>query len=344
MPEPVPLTTLLSWIWIAQVIEADNAFEAATAPRVGRHFRISLPMWSNGLRCIDADGVTVNELRARAGAACNLGGLERWGGISVGEIHPPRRDGYGSHRGVTGTTVVRPTRAGSYARRVWPAVVREVEQRWRQRFGAARVDGLRDVLLTLAAPLPWSPPEVHPPDGFRTHVVEGGAPGPAEGIVALLGQVLTAGTLDHERDAEISLPLGANVLRVIVDGTVRIRDLPARTGLSKEGIAMAVGYLQRHHLAIAAPERSVRLTPDGLDALDGYRFRAGRADHHGLRAALEALVAQRDALSAGLVAPPGCWRGEKPYVTQTRRLVADPTAALPWHPMVLHRGGWPDAS
>jgi hypothetical protein len=31
------------------------------------------------LRLIDEDGVTVDDLRARARAACNIGGLERWG-------------------------------------------------------------------------------------------------------------------------------------------------------------------------------------------------------------------------------------------------------------------------
>jgi hypothetical protein len=62
-----------------------------------------------------------------------------------------------------------------------------------------------------------------------------------------------------------------------------------------------------------------------------------------LSGALEAVVAQRDALSAGLDPPEGCWRGDKPYLTQTQRLLADPTGALPWQPMVLHRGGWPDA-
>jgi hypothetical protein len=54
----VPLTTLLSWGWIAFTIEADNAFEAAGSERVGRLFRISLPMWANGLRFIGADGIT----------------------------------------------------------------------------------------------------------------------------------------------------------------------------------------------------------------------------------------------------------------------------------------------
>jgi hypothetical protein len=94
--EQVPLTTLLAWIWIAHTIEVDNAFEAAGSERVGRHFRISLPMWTNGLRFIDEDGITVGELRARARAACNIGGLERWGWISVGDTGGRRRDGYGA--------------------------------------------------------------------------------------------------------------------------------------------------------------------------------------------------------------------------------------------------------
>ena len=29
---------------------------------------------------------------------------------------------------------------------------------------------------------------------------------------------------------------------------------------------------------------------------------------------------------------------------QTERALAEPTAALPWHSMVLHQGGWPDGS
>ena len=96
----VPLTTLLSWTWIVHTMEVDNAFEAVSTGRVGHRFRISLPMWTNGLRLIDEDGVTVDDLRARARAACNIGGLERWGWISIGDLtnwpatgglrHPPR--------------------------------------------------------------------------------------------------------------------------------------------------------------------------------------------------------------------------------------------------------------
>jgi len=263
--EEVPLTTLLAWAWIAHTIEVDNAFEALGAERVGRRFRVSLPMWTNGLRFIDDDGVTIDVLRARARAACNIAGLERWGWISVGD-GGAERDGFGTHRGVKGDTVVRPTRAGAYARTLWPQVVSGIEKQWRTRFGDDVIDGLRDALVTLAAPMPWSPPEVHPSDGFFTHVIDGETVDAERPLVALLGQTLTSFTLDHEQDARVSLPLNANVVRVIDSDVVRIRDLPARTGLSKEGIAMAAGYLQRTGLATAEPQRAIRLTPNGLHA------------------------------------------------------------------------------
>jgi hypothetical protein len=341
----IPLTTLLSWVWIAHTIEVDNAFEAASSERAGRAFRISLPMWTNGLRFINGDGITVDELSAHARAACNIAGLERWRWISVGDVGGPRRDGYGSHRGVKGDTVLRPTRAGAYARRLWPLAVEDVEDRWRARFGVDVIDGLGRALLPMATPMPWAPPETHPANGFGTRIIGGGDTVDRERpLVALLGQTLTALTLAHEQEAEVSLPLGANLLRVIGPEVVRLRDVPARTGISKEGIAMATGYLRRIGLSTHGPERTVRLTPEGLDALAGWRNRAAKAEHNRLRTALQAVVDQEGALSAGLVPPEGCWRGEKPYLAQTKRLMADPTGALPWHPMVLHRGGWPDAS
>ncbi len=79
MTETTPLTALLSWTWVAFTMEVDNSVESEGSERVGRLFRISTPMWANGLRLIDDDGVTVEELRSRARSACNIGGLERWG-------------------------------------------------------------------------------------------------------------------------------------------------------------------------------------------------------------------------------------------------------------------------
>ena len=66
-------------------------------------------MWTNALRLIPDDGVTVAELQSRARAAANIGGLERWGWITVG-AEGRARPGYGTHRGVTPAAVVRPGR------------------------------------------------------------------------------------------------------------------------------------------------------------------------------------------------------------------------------------------
>ena len=223
------------------------------------------------------------------------------------------------------------------------------EQRWRARFSAGLADSLQQALLPLAGPplagqLPSAPPEVSPSDGFRTHVLPGPATDQDASLGALLGRALTALTLEHEQGSKVSRPAAANIMRVIDDQVVRLRDLPPRSGVSKEAAAMAVSYLARRRLAEPRPERSVMLTAAGRDALGDYRARADHRASPALRACLEAVAAQRGALAGGLIPPDGGWRGQPPYLAQTRRLLADPAAALPWHPMVLHRGGWPDGS
>ena len=117
-----------------------------------------------------------------------------------------------------------------------------------------------------------------------------------------LGQALTALTLEHEGEAKVSLPMGANVIRVLDGDTVRIRDLPQLSGVSKEAVEMAVNFLARKRLAAVEPQRSVRLSPLGLEALAGYRTRAARPENAALRASLEAIVSQRGAVG-GWVGP-----------------------------------------
>ena len=88
-------------------------------------------------------------------------------------------------------------------------VLDDVEDRWRTRFGGDVIDALRMTLLSVVAPMPWSPPEVHLSDGFRTHVTDGDYDEDSERpLVALLGQVLTSLTVEHERESEVPLPLG----------------------------------------------------------------------------------------------------------------------------------------
>ena len=340
-----PLTTLLSWAWIAFAMEADNAVDATDPRHVGARFRISLAMWANALRVIGDDGTTLDELRYAARAGANIGGLERWGWISVGDVAAGRREGYGTSRGLRGDTVLRLTRAGAFACELWPRVIADVEERWETRFGRDVLAALRRALSPLGHGMPSAPPEVAPSDGFRTHVITAEADDMRERpLGVLLGQALTQLTLEHELGAVVSLPVAANALRVIDAKTVAIRDLPASSGVSKEAVAMLVSFLQRRGLAEVGAQRTITLTTGGLAALDGYVQRAEQTSNPELRSCISAIVSRRDSLARGLVPPERSWRWNPPYAAQTRRFIADPTAALPWHPMVLHRGGWPDGS
>lgn len=65
--------------------------------------------------------------------------------------------------------------------------------------------------------------------------------------------MLLSFALEYEREAGLSLAISANVLRVLgADGTRR-RDLPPRTGTSKEAVSWAMGILIREHLAAEEP-------------------------------------------------------------------------------------------
>ena len=87
-------------------------------------------------------------------AITNLAGLRRWGYITIDE---------GSADDGT-DPVVRPTRGGRHAQRVWAPLAAEIEGRWRGRFGAEAVGALRGRLDGLAGrlgrDLPWYLPGV----------------------------------------------------------------------------------------------------------------------------------------------------------------------------------------
>src|SRR5262249_11874443 len=123
-----------------------------------------------------------------------------------------------------------------------------------------------------------------------------------------------------------------------------------------EAITAAVGFLQRNDYASVGPDEAsgsklVRLTAQGL---------AAQVQHSRLVKAVEqrwrkrlggnfdrlatALITGRQ-LALGLQPYPDGWRAERnPYRARTEAVLADPVAALPRYPMVLHRGGYPDGS
>jgi DNA-binding MarR family transcriptional regulator len=342
---PPSLPTALSQALIAFTIEFDNEFEHRVEHHTGNRkgggvWLTSMVMWSNFMRLIPAGGVPLGEVAAN-GRITNLSGLQRWGYIRV---EPADQ-----------TVHLKP--GGRRAQEVWRPLAGEIEERWRERLGDAAIDELRQALSSVTDPaLPLYLPVLGYADGMRAGHVRSAPGAVAEDLAALLSQALLAFTLEYEDESDLSLALSADVVRVLsVDG-VPVRDLPARSGVSKEAITAAVGFLQRNGYAAvepdpASPSKLVKLTEQGL---------AAQAQHARLAEAVErrwrkrlgadfdrltrALITGRQ-LALGLRPYPDGWRAVRnPYRARTEAVLADPASALPRYPMVLHRGGYPDGS
>ena len=273
------LSTLLSQALIAFTIEFDNEAERQFAESgLRRLFPVSLVMWSNFVRFIEPGGVLVRDLRARAGVseshlASRLGALQRWGYVTVaaespaGEPLPRRRD-----------WTVRLTVFGRKAREVWLPLVAIIEARWEARFGADRIEELRQRLRHVSAELERGLPHYLPVVGASMFAaVQPPQPKPAteagndgrRDLSALLSAVLLAFTLEFERESDLSLPICANALRVLGETAVRVRDLPRLTGVSKEAISVSLGFLEKRGVLTIEPDpagsrsKVVRLTRRG---------------------------------------------------------------------------------
>jgi hypothetical protein len=369
-----PLSALLSQALVAFTIEFDNAAELAIPNRTtsrghsppGGVWLVSMAMWLNCMRYVGADPITLGEVARLARTGTNLDGMRRWGYLTV-DPGPGNSRYTARHDGL----VLRATRRGLQAREVWLPLTAVIEQRWRDRFGAALIDGLRVALQRLAARLgPWLP-DCLPILGYGLYS-RGGGPredryrdaasvyeGPRDEDVSalalpwLLARVLLALAIDYERESRISLAIAANLLRVLDERGVRLRDLPELTGVSKESIAMATGFSERADVArvgadpgggrwkvvqLTSKGRLVRdLYPDRLESLEErWQQRFGSDVLASLRAALERLSGSSgpgSPLFAGLEPDPGNWRAD-----------VRPPRRLPHFPMVLHRGGFPDGS
>ncbi len=373
MDDTLPLPTLLSAALVAFTIEFDNEFEHRMVHRTttglppARAQRgpwlVSQVMWSNVMQYVDPGGVRVEELHTRARTnRDSLAGLRRWGYVTFEPTPPGRR------KTPTPDTVIRPTRAGRHAQEVWGPLAGIIESRWRDRFVGDRVDALRQSLLSLLGQiglrLPDYVPIVHPTlngnaeiptVGASSATATGSGPDAGPDLAALISKVLLAFTVEFESKTKISLPISATTLRVLDEEGIRVRDLSALTGVSKEGNAMSLGYLARHECVLvgsdpaAARGRSARLTAKGRKAqlkyvrvLDGIerqwetRFGPDRMD--GLRTTLSLLVGGRPTPESSPL-----FRGLVPYPDGWRASVPTPVT-LPHYPMVLHRGGFPDGS
>jgi methyltransferase (TIGR00027 family) len=368
-----PLPALLSQALVAFTIEFDNEsghqlqHRTTSGPAAGSRgpWLVSETMWANFMQFVPPGGVPLRDVAALA-AITNLAGLERWGYITVqpdpadGRAKPPRRD-----------WVVHPAAAGQRAQHIWRPLTAEIERRWWDRFGADQLTALTGALRAVADRTglvlpPYLPViGVYPPDHRDWLAAGRQAAGAADaGLPALLSHVLLALAIDVERESRLSMVVGAGALRVLGTDPVRVADLPLRAGLSKEAISRALGLLERHGYAVVEPDpaasrgKVARLTAQGQRAQDEYRRlvaaveqqwrdRFGVAHITALAEALRGLFAEaggQQRIAAGLVPYPGGWRAHPPYLSQTEALLADPAAALPYYPMVSHRGGFPDGS
>jgi DNA-binding MarR family transcriptional regulator len=363
------MTALLSQVFVAFTIECDNEFErqmphrtAAQGPAGSRRevpWLTSMVMWFTCLRFLNDEDRSVQEVQRLARTSTNWNGMERWGYIDVGpdpadpRPSPPRND-----------WIVRATPAGRRAQTVWRPLSDEIEGRWRDRFGSERIDELRERLATFVSRLDPDLPDCLPILGYGLFSrLPERRPSPAHdqavrevgpiALPTLIAKVLLALALEFEGHWPISLATSSDVLGVLDEDGQRLRDLPGRSGVSREAIAMALGVLTKAGLVELGPSpgdsrgKAVRLTEAGraaqlantarlTDIEAAWRYGFGSDAFDGLRTSLEGIVepdAERSPLFRGLVPDPNGWRAA----------VGRPTT-LPLYPMVLHRGGYPDGS
>ena len=321
----LPLSALLSRALVAFIVEFDNEFELRTPHQTsdyggvrGAPWLVSMVVWLRFLRFIPDEGIPLEELQKRTGVpkAVTLQWIARlgkwWGYVIPGPV-------------------VRPTPGGRRAFESWRPLTGIIEKRWEQRFGEPAVGRLRAALAPFATRFP-DLPDFMPVLGFGLWSKPSGPLiETTASLPGLLSKVLLGFTLEYESQSMVSLAIGANVLRLVPDEGVRLRDLPRLSGVSKESIAMAAKFLEKQGFAHVEPVRLLRLTQKGVAAREEYARLVcdigKKWNPAELRAALEPLDIEPP------IAPPGTWRAQVPR-----------PATLPEFPMILHRGGYPDGS
>jgi hypothetical protein len=370
----MPLSALLSQTLVAFTIEFDNEAERQIRHRTTSHggtrggvWLVSMAMWLNCMRYAAEDPIAVGEMQRLARGRTNLDGMRRWGYITLAPDPADRRS-----KPREADLLIRATPRGLAAKQVWQPLTGVIEQRWRERYGDDTIARLTDSLQAIAAQLGDRLPDCLPILGYGLFSA-GTRPGDnrydaigteqelqvaAERQVPLplpwlLARVLLTFAIDFELQAKVSLAIAANALLLLDEKGVRIKDMPALSGVSVEGLAMATGYLEKRGLAVVGTGPSgekwkvARLTEEGslvaaasrelmATVEDRWRATYGFAAVSNLRQALQPLVGEASAGSPLFAAI-------EPYPDGWRAAVRRP-ATLPQYPMVLHRGGYPDGS
>ncbi|HEY7389576.1 MAG TPA: MarR family winged helix-turn-helix transcriptional regulator [Bryobacteraceae bacterium] len=363
MTSGLSLSALLSQALVAFTIECDNEFEHQMPHRT-THFGgsrqdpwlVSIVMWWNLMRFVSPEGIRVAELEELALTETNLNGMVRWGYVTVAPDPADTRP-----KRPKSASLIRATAEGRHAQEVWQPLPATIEKCWQTRFGKATIGSLRESLRSVVERIPFDLPNCLPILGYglfykgrvRLNKERRNSSG-TPALPVLLSRVLLAFALAFERESDLSLAIYANILRVLDEKGVRVSDLPGVTGVSKEAISVALGFLEKTGAAVVGTDPSggrsklARLTPKGRQSLDSCRqllqriegaweTRFGADAIRSLRQALETLAGdssrEKSPLFQGLVPYPDGWRAQ----------VRQPET-LPHFPMVLHRGGFPDGS
>jgi hypothetical protein len=374
------LSTLLSQALVAFTIEFDNEAErrlphvttlfgkSSPEPDSARApWLVSMAMYFNCLRYVGEQGIRLKEMARSARTGTNLDGMRRWGYVYYApdpadpRPKPPQSDWMAFPR------------AGARAtREIFEPLLPEIEARWADRFGAAKLGDLRAALARIAIQLEPGLPDCMPIVGYGLFSTGPGAKGkgkerkaeppPAESaeqiaalpLPALLARVLVALVQEFEQTSSVALALSVNLLRMLDERPIHLRDLPELTGVSKEYVAVATGWLARHKFAIlgSAPPpgkgKQIHLNEKGLVAQaqsakslraieKGWATRFGEDAVSALRSSLEPIVGDGTAGNSPL------FQGLVPYPEGWRSKVRKPEI-LPHFPLVTHRGGYPDGS
>lgn len=369
------LPTLLSQALIAYTIEFDDEAEkriphgttvgGLAGMRAGGVWLTSQVMWTNFIRHINSQGRPVREVQALAclsekAIKSRLHHLEWWAYVIFA---PDPKDARAKPR--YGDLLVKLTPNGEKAAEGWALISREIDDRWSKRFGKTNIEKLMKALRVVAAAratdLPDYLPVVDYSDGMTTTLVMPDQPvsrTPAAklDLSSLISRALLAFTLEFERTSDVSLTAAANVLRVVGESGTPLKEVPLRAGVSKEGVVALVNFLKKNGFVSESADKAktVKLTAKGKKSRDHYlRSLAtiekswekafGKQTLESIRGTLNGVIANRK-LVEGLKPHDGSWRLNKRYIAQTNAVLADPHAALPHHPMITHRGGFPDGT
>ena len=299
------LPALLSALLVAFTIEFDNEFEHRMPHRTTRHGRtegagprpwlISMAMWVHVMRLVPEEGISARDLVRRSQLTPKsmkvlVKRVGRWWGYLElepdpdGRVSPPASE-----------WLVRPTKAGREAQRIWSLLTDEIEARWTDRFGKKAVGDLRAALVDVVGRLDVDPPdyplgEPRLPPRQRT---EGDARLP---LTALLSKVLLALAIDFDDHSDLSLeiytagvgsrlPICANVLRLIGDNGVAVARIPELSGVDKMAIDNWVRILDKcGYIEVATvPGGRRRVAHPGTRRRDAWRRLYLRPCGHHLR-------------------------------------------------------------